>query len=109
VVTVAIVVHSEYGHTWRQAQAVCDGVRAAGADVQVVRIDEAGIVEEAGWDVLTNADGVLFGCPTHMGGPSWQFKRFADASGSRPDRSASSSGAIEAIWSDSSALPTPTP
>jgi NAD(P)H dehydrogenase (quinone) len=41
VVTVAIVVHSEYGHTWRQAQAVCDGVRAAGADVQVVRIDEA--------------------------------------------------------------------
>ncbi|MBU8819319.1 flavodoxin family protein, partial [Mycolicibacterium goodii] len=22
---------------------------------------------------------IIFGCPTHMGGPSWQFKRFADS------------------------------
>jgi NAD(P)H dehydrogenase (quinone) len=28
--------------------------------------------------MLAVADGIIFGCPTHMGGPSWQFKRFAD-------------------------------
>jgi NAD(P)H dehydrogenase (quinone) len=92
VLTVAIVVHSEYGHTWRQAQAVCEGVRAAGAEVQVVPIDANGIVEDAGWDVLANADGVLFGCPTHMGGPSWQFKRFADATNHR--------AWVSALWRD---------
>jgi NAD(P)H dehydrogenase (quinone) len=28
--------------------------------------------------MLAVADGIIFGCPTHMGGPSWQLKRFAD-------------------------------
>ena len=32
---------------------------------------------------LKAADAIIFGCPTYMGSPSWQFKRFADAS-SRP-------------------------
>jgi multimeric flavodoxin WrbA len=30
--------------------------------------------------VLAAADAIIFGSPTYMGGPSWQFKRFADAS-----------------------------
>jgi hypothetical protein len=48
--------------------------------VATVRIDEEGIVDEGGWDMLAVADGIVFGCPTHMGGPSWRFKRFADTS-----------------------------
>jgi NAD(P)H dehydrogenase (quinone) len=80
VATVAIVVHSRAGNTWRLAEAVCDGARIADAQVHLLRIDEEGIVDEAGWDMLAVADGIVFGCPTHMGGPSWQFKRFADTS-----------------------------
>ena len=76
--TVAIVAHSQAGHTWRLAEAVCDGAHTADAQVHRIRIDEEGIVDEAGWDMLAVADGIIFGCPTHMGGPSWQFKRFAD-------------------------------
>ena len=29
---------------------------------------------------LAKAEGIVFGSPTYMGGPSWQFKKFADAS-----------------------------
>ena len=76
--TVAIVAHSRAGNTWRLAETVCDGARIADAQVHLIRIDEEGIVDEAGWDMLAVADGIIFGCPTHMGGPSWQFKRFAD-------------------------------
>ncbi|GJJ22456.1 flavodoxin family protein [Mycolicibacterium mageritense] len=77
--TVAIVAHSRAGNTWRLAEAVGEGARAMGAHVQLVRIDDDGAVEEAGWGTLAAADGIVFGCPTHMGGPSWQFKRFADS------------------------------
>ena len=77
--TVAIVAHSRAGNTWRLAEAVRDGARIADAQVHLIRIDEEGIVDGAGWEMLAVADGIIFGCPTHMGGPSWQFKRFADA------------------------------
>ena len=30
--------------------------------------------------VLAAADAIVFGSPTYMGGVSWQFKKFADAS-----------------------------
>ena len=77
--TVAIVAHSRAGNTWRLAEAVSEGTRIADAQVHLIRIDEEGTVAEAGWDMLAVVDGIIFGCPTHMGGPSWQFKRFADA------------------------------
>jgi NAD(P)H dehydrogenase (quinone) len=79
VVTVAIVAQSDYGHTWRQAQAAHEGAQAKRAQAHLVRIDQDGMVDDAGWNAMASADGILFGCPTHMGGPSWQFKRFADA------------------------------
>src|ERR1700749_2765920 len=80
---IAVISHSDYGHTWRQAQAVYAGAQAAGAIVDLVGINQDGEVADAGWDALTGADGIVFGCPTHMGGPSWQFKRFADATNHR--------------------------
>lgn len=79
VATVAIVAHSRAGNTWRLAEAVSDGARIADAQAHLIRIDEEGTVAEAGWDMLAVVDGIIFGCPTHMGGPSWQVKRFADA------------------------------
>jgi NAD(P)H dehydrogenase (quinone) len=77
---IAIVYHSGYGHTHRQAEHVLEGVKAAGAAAHFFKIDEHGDLAEADWEVLLKVDGIIFGSPTYMGGPSWQFKKFADAS-----------------------------
>lgn len=70
-----IVYHSGYGHTKRMAEAV-----AKGASGSMIAIDAEGNIPENGWDALDAADAIIFGSPTYMGGPSWQFKKFADAS-----------------------------
>lgn len=77
---VAIVFFSGYGHTAKQAEAVARGARSvAGADVTVLRIDDNGELPEGSLDVLVTQDAVIYGSPTYMGGPAWQFKKFADA------------------------------
>ena len=73
-----VVYHSGYGHTQFIAQAV-----AKGADAQLVAIDAEGNVAEADWAALDAADAIVMGSPTYMGGVSWQFKKFADASSKR--------------------------
>ena len=70
-----VVYHSGYGHTQRVAQQVADG-----AGAELLPIDAEGNLPEGGWDKLNAADAIIFGTPTYMGGPSWQFKKFADAS-----------------------------
>ena len=72
---IAIVFHSGYGHTQRVAQAVADG-----AGAELIAIDADGNLPECGWETLNAADAIIFGSPTYMGGASWQFKKFADAS-----------------------------
>lgn len=72
---IAIVFHSGYGHTQRVAQAVADG-----AGAELITIDADGNLPDGGWETLNAADAIIFGSPTYMGGASWQFKKFADAS-----------------------------
>lgn len=72
---ILVVYHSSYGHTQRLAQAVAEG---AGAPLIV--IDADGNLPAGSWERLAAADAIVFGAPTYMGGPSWQFKKFADAS-----------------------------
>ncbi len=73
--------HSGYGHTRRQAEAFHAGAASVpGTSATLVAIDADGSLPEGGWEALAAADGIAFGSPTYMGGPSWQFKRFADAS-----------------------------
>ena len=72
---IAVVFHSGYGHTQRVAQAVAEG-----AGAELVAIDADGNLPAGGWELLAAADAIVFGSPTYMGGPSWQFKKFADAS-----------------------------
>ena len=78
--TVAVVAHSRARNTWRLAEAFCDCARIAEAQVPLIRIGEEGILDEPAWDMLAIADGNVFGCSADMGGPSWQFERFADSS-----------------------------
>lgn len=72
---VAVVFHSGYGHTQRVAQAVAEG-----AGGHLLAIDPDGGLPAGGWELLGAADVIVLGAPTTMGGPSWQFKKFADAS-----------------------------
>jgi multimeric flavodoxin WrbA len=72
---IVIVFHSGYGHTARIAQAVAEGSGGA-----LLAINAEGNLPEGGWEQLAEADAIVFGSPTYMGGPSWQFKKFADAS-----------------------------
>lgn len=78
---IAVVYFSGYGHTARQAEAVAAGARSvSGAEVDVLAIDSQGDLPDVGFDVLAAADAIIYGSPTYMGGPAWQFKKFADAS-----------------------------
>ncbi|MET0267038.1 MAG: flavodoxin family protein [Duganella sp.] len=72
---IVIVYHSGYGHTKRVAEFVADG-----AGGELLAIDAEGNLPDGGWEKLAEADAIVFGTPTYMGSPSWQFKKFADAS-----------------------------
>lgn len=75
--SIAIVFYSGYGHTAKQAEAVKEG---AGAGTKLYQIDKDGNLPEGAFEELAKADAVIYGSPTYMGGPAWQFKKFADAS-----------------------------
>ena len=78
---VAVVYFSGYGHTAKQAEAVIKGAAGvAGVTVTDFRINENGDLPEGAWNVLVDQDAIIYGSPTYMGGPAWQFKKFADAS-----------------------------
>ncbi len=78
---VAIVYYSGYGHTAKQAEAVGEGVaRASGAKATLYAIDKEGNLPASAMESISQADAVIYGSPTYMGGPAWQFKKFADAS-----------------------------
>ncbi len=78
---VAIVCHSGYGHTSRQSNSVCLGVKSV-SDVSCssISINSEGEIGRKDWEVLAASDAIIFGSPTYMGTVSWQFKKFADAS-----------------------------
>ncbi len=78
---VGIVFFSGYGHTKKQAEAVRDGAAAVdGVSVTVFEIGEEGGLPDESWEVLGAQDAIIYGSPTYMGGPAWQFKKFADQS-----------------------------
>ena len=72
---IVIVYHSGYGHTQKVAEAV-----AAGSGGSLLAISAEGNLPDGGWEQLAAAKTIVFGSPTYMGGVSWQFKKFADAS-----------------------------
>lgn len=69
-----VIYYSGYGHTKRVAEYVAEG-----AEAELIAIDGEGNIAESDWQTLDTADAIIFGTPTYMGGPAWQFKKFADA------------------------------
>lgn len=70
-----VVFHSGYGHTKRMADAIAEGATAS-----LLQIDADGNLSDQAWADIEAAHYIIVGSPTYMGGPSWQFKKFADAS-----------------------------
>jgi len=74
---IAIVYHSGYGHTARQAEAVKAGAAAVtGAEALLLTVEEA----QQRWADLAAADAIIFGAPTYVAGVSAAFKAFQEAS-----------------------------
>ena len=76
---IAIVFHSNYGHTRRVAQAI-----QSGADVAVkTRLIDVATISEIDWQYLDDADMIVFGTAVYLGGVTADFKAFMDSTSRR--------------------------
>jgi NAD(P)H dehydrogenase (quinone) len=97
---VLVLFYSTYGHVYRLAQAIADGVReVSGADVVLKRVPETlppeviaamgateaqkafAMVPVATVGDLAEADATIFGTPTRFGNMAGQMRQFLDATG----------------------------
>lgn len=77
---VAIVYHSQSGHTRVQAEAVQRGALSVpGTEVLFLEVEEA----SKKLDELDAADAIIFGCPTYLGNVSAGMKLFQERAVSR--------------------------
>jgi multimeric flavodoxin WrbA len=75
-IQVAVIHHSGYGHTAKQAEAVARGASStANTESLSIKVDDI----DQYWDRLETVDAIIFGAPTYMGSASAQFKTFMDA------------------------------
>ena len=86
---VSIVYFSGSGHTTKLAEAVAKGAAFVdGVKTNLIAISGDDIVKgryqnDGAFAQLDASDAIIFGSPTYMGGPSAQFKTFADATGGK--------------------------
>lgn len=77
--TVAIIFHSNYGHTRRVAHAIQEGVdRHAHA-----RLIDIALLTEEDWAYMDDADMLVFGTAVYLGGVTASVKAFMDATSKR--------------------------
>jgi NAD(P)H dehydrogenase (quinone) len=92
---ILVLYYSSYGHIETMAQAVAEGARGTGAQVDIKRVPE--LVPEAvarashfkldqaapiaSVDDLPNYDAIIFGVPTRFGNMPAQMKNFLDQTG----------------------------
>lgn len=93
---VLVLYYSSYGHIERMAEAVAEGAREAGAEVDIKRVPELvpqEVAEKSGFkldqpapvagvDDLPNYDAIVIGTPTRFGNMAAQMKNFLDQTGS---------------------------
>ncbi len=73
---IAIVFHSGYGHTARQAEAVAAGVRLVDStEALLLPVEDV----DRSWAILEAAPAIIFGAPTYTGAASAAFKAFEEA------------------------------
>lgn len=75
--SVAIVYHSPFGHTAKVANYIAQGVEKVAIQAHLMNI------EHIDWDILDQADAIIFGSPTYMGSVTGPFKMFMDSTSKR--------------------------
>ncbi|PKP98748.1 MAG: NAD(P)H:quinone oxidoreductase [Alphaproteobacteria bacterium HGW-Alphaproteobacteria-15] len=95
-VKVLVLYYSSYGHLEQMAEAVADGARSAGAQVDIRRVPETApdaVVKAAGFktdaphpliegpDALKEYDAIIVGSPTRFGRMASQMASFWDTAG----------------------------
>lgn len=75
--TIAIVYHSNNGHTAEAARLLSEALNLQGVSSKLVHTKE---VNEH-WETLHQADMIVFGSPTYFGNVSAKFKEFMEATG----------------------------
>lgn len=96
---IQVVFYSTYGHVWKLAEAIAEGARAAGAEVQVLQVAEtlpADVLAKMGATEakkafahvpladprkLAEADAIVLGTPTRYGSAAAQLRAFLDNTG----------------------------
>ncbi|MGD9645246.1 MAG: NAD(P)H:quinone oxidoreductase [Pirellulales bacterium] len=92
---VLVLYYSSYGHIEQMAQAVAEGARAAGAEVDIKRVAELvpdEVARKSGYKLdqaaplatvkeLPDYDAIIFGTPTRYGNMAAQMKNFVDQTG----------------------------
>ena len=78
-VSMAVIYHSNYGHTKCVAEAVVTGARQQLPDSQVKAVD----VHDVDWDFVDQADLLVFGSAVYMGSVTAGFKTFMDETSKR--------------------------
>ena len=93
---VLVLYYSSYGHLSQMADAVAEGARAGGADVDVLRVPETAPAEVAaaagfksdhthaiisGVEALADYDAIIIGAPTRFGRMPSQMASFLDQAG----------------------------
>lgn len=92
---VLVLYYSSYGHIEQMAQAVAEGARAAGAEVDIKRVAELvpeEVARKSGFKLdqaaplatvkeLPEYDAIIFGTPTRYGNMASQMKNFIDQTG----------------------------
>ncbi len=74
---IAIVYHSGFGHTEKLAHYVEEGAKEVqNAETFLIGLDE----KPVNWNLLENADAIIFGSPTYNGTVSARFKQFMEDS-----------------------------
>ncbi len=76
---IAVIYHSNYGHTKRVAEAVVMGAQNQLAKDCVKAVD----VHKVDWDFLDAADLLVFGSAVYMGSVTAEFKTFMDETSKR--------------------------
>ncbi len=78
-VSMAVIYHSNYGHTKRVAEAVVTGARQQLPAAQAKAVD----IYEVDWDFVDQADLLVFGSAVYMGSVPAEFKTFMDETSKR--------------------------
>lgn len=77
--SMAIIYHSNYGHTRRVAQAISDGA----ATLVDVRLIDIATLNEDDWAYMDDAQMLVFGSAVYLGGVTADFKQFMDGTSKR--------------------------